>query len=382
MIKKQWNVPGLIKLGRVNPSIWRSRDGNKFSKARREPTPLPSPTIRALALTLMALKYLFGLDDVSEYCQRSKSSFNILQWLRLSRQRAFWACKYSYVFHKMFNKELFDGDVHMSSSTWYEHTRARRVQQSKSRNHQDYYSKDKFYSGTKELCQHLAQDLYIKELKDQFDSEWAKRKAVDTRRSQTPLHDFTIEHVKEGQSQMSVVEHKGLRELLAMQDSSLGVKCAADEAVRADLFPGMAVHDPKYFCHVINEENPLDSTNVVFLNQKLETCQKLQNYSPLYWMTRLKSNQDVNHESPIWHSLSSNQFLLSVLPENFGWILRYFAALFSLEPSEIYFDLLKCEAVLEKKHPRYFGQLMRNNQSHIETESTNVLLENYLSLEK
>ena len=183
---------------------------------------------------------------------------------------------------------------------------------------------------------------------------------------------------------MSVVEHKGLHELLAMQDSYLGVKCAADEAVRADLFPGMAVHDPKYFCRVINEENPLDSTNVVFLNQKLETRQKLQNYSPLYWMTRLKSNQDgVNHESPIWHSLSSNQFLLSVLPENFGWILRYFAALFSLEPSEIYFDLLKCEAVLEKYHPRYFGQLMRNNQSHIETTaSKNVLLENYLSLEK
>ena len=59
-----------------------------------------------------------------------------VQWLKLSRQRAFWACKYSYVFHKMFNKELFDGDVHMSSDTWYEHTRARRVQQSKSRNHQ------------------------------------------------------------------------------------------------------------------------------------------------------------------------------------------------------------------------------------------------------
>ena len=78
----------------------------------------------------------------------------------------------------MFNKELFDGDVHMSSSTWYEHTRARRVQQSKSRNHQDYYSKDKFYSGTKELSQNLAQDLYIKEFKDQFDSEWAKRKAI------------------------------------------------------------------------------------------------------------------------------------------------------------------------------------------------------------
>ena len=133
MIKKQWNVPGLIKVGKVNPSIWRSRDK---VRTKREPAPLPSPTIRALALTLMALKYLFGLDDVSEYCLRNESSFNILQWLKLSRQRAFWACKYSYVFHKMFNKELFDGDVHMSSDTWYEHTRARRVQQSKSRNHQ------------------------------------------------------------------------------------------------------------------------------------------------------------------------------------------------------------------------------------------------------
>ena len=237
-----------------------------------------------------------------------------------------------------------------------------------------------FYAGTKELSQNLAEDLYIKEFKDQFNLERAKRKAVDTRRSQTPLHDFTSAHVEEGACEMDV----GLRELLAMQDSSLGTKYAADEAEPADLYPGMAVHDPKYFCRVNKEENPLGSTNVVFLNQKAMATgrQKLQNYSPLYWTTRLKvvDKWGVNHETPTWHSLSSNQFLLSILPENFGWILRYFAALFSLQPSEIYFDLLKCEAVLEKTHPQYFGQMVRNNQD--QSQQIETTGENYLSLEK
>ena len=381
MIKKQWNVPGLIKLARINPTRWLEKDRKFRRQAKLDPPPLPCPTIRALALILMALKYLFGLDDVSEYCQRSKNSFDILQWMRLSRQRAFLSCKYSPIFHKIFNQKLFDGDVHMSGGAWYEHTKARRVQLANSRNHQDFYGKDKFYAGTKELSQRLAQDLGIREFKEKFNTEMAKRKKVDTRRSPTPLMDFTLEHLKKEDGvpmEMTLNQRKALRELLKMQDKSLGVKFADDEAIRADVFPPMAVHDTKYFFRMIKEEKSLDATNIVFLNQKLNTSQRLQNHTPLYWTTRLKSSTgDDIHAASQWHSLSANLSLLSILPENFGWVLRYVSALFEVEPTEIYYELVSCERTLEKNHSQYLGHTVRSN----EMDSSAIELENYLFVE-
>ena len=131
MMKKHWNVPGLLKMGlfqtpKFKKHIYQQIGGKKIKYVY---PPMSTPALTACALILMVLKYLFGLDDVSEYCQKrpESESFSILRWIKLSRQRAFLACKYSPMFHEMFNEELFDGDVHMAPSAWYEHTQIGQV---------------------------------------------------------------------------------------------------------------------------------------------------------------------------------------------------------------------------------------------------------------
>ena len=61
----------------------------------------PTMEVRALGLILFALKYVYGLDDDAENCEAAASSpssdFNISDWMRLSRHRAFWACKKTHI---------------------------------------------------------------------------------------------------------------------------------------------------------------------------------------------------------------------------------------------------------------------------------------------
>ena len=47
-----------------------------------------------------------------------------------------------------------------------------------------------------------------------------------------------------------------------------------------------------------------------------------------------------------------------MLPENFGWILRYFGALFGVRPTEMYYELLVAEEFLESCDSEYFGKLV------------------------
>ena len=321
---------------------------------------MSTPTLKACALILMALKYLFGLDDVSEYCQKRKESFSILRWMKLSRQRAFLACKYSPMFHDMFNEELFDGDVHMTPSAWYEHTQIVRKCRNQTRNHNE--APKGLHNGTKEACQHLTRDLYIQDFQDQFEAKESEIKRVDVRKSRTPLLDFSQKHVKGNRGQMDTSEIESIRELLNMQNAVLGLKFADDEAVPVDLQPPMVMLNQEFYRKTVLEEKHQECENVIFCNQKIDNRnERLENPAPLYWRCRVNFNKRrafMYCNDAEWHSLKANQLLLSMLPENFGWILRYFGALFGVRPTEMYYELLILEEFLESRDREYFGKFV------------------------
>ena len=62
--------------------------------------PVLASDIRAVALILFSLKYLYGIDDMSEYHKRNQGCFEVVKWMQLSRKRAFLACKHSSQLHK------------------------------------------------------------------------------------------------------------------------------------------------------------------------------------------------------------------------------------------------------------------------------------------
>ena len=303
----------------------------------------------------MALKYLFGLDDVSEYCVKSSESFSILHWMTLSRQRAFVACKHSPMFNTMLSEELFDGDVQMTPNAWYEHTKLCRKQRIHSRNHKDIPD-SQFYTGTRELCNDLAEDLFSHDLQEEFKSKEGRSLTVNLLNSHTPLNDFACKCVREGEmgTPLDSSEIEALRELLKMQEASLGLKCAEDDAISVELQPPMVTQNLQYLSDIFIHGKHQEFEKIVFVN-KLESSIVKNNPLPMYWRSRFL-NKRGNYHSSEYHSLAANQLLLSMLPENFGWILRYFAGLFGLRASEIYYELIKIEDLIEAKEPGYFGQ--------------------------
>ena len=85
---------------------------------------MPSLDVRALSLILFAIKYLYGLDDQTEYYRSASSKkanrdnpgakrrFVFSDWLRLSRMRARLMCRHDSVLHQRFSR-LFP-EVEMS----------------------------------------------------------------------------------------------------------------------------------------------------------------------------------------------------------------------------------------------------------------------------
>merc|ERR1719210_638739 len=102
----------------------------RYDRSKKMDTnePIVSSDVRAIALILFALKYLYGLDDESENHKRSlkDQDFDICEWIRLSRLRAFLALKLSVELHKRF-KDLFDNRVKMTRAACRVAMRERRL---------------------------------------------------------------------------------------------------------------------------------------------------------------------------------------------------------------------------------------------------------------
>jgi len=135
---------------------------NKKHYKEENANPVIASDIRAVALILFSLKDLYGLDDASEYHKRNKDCFDIIEWIELSRKRAFLACKHSSQLHKYFH-ELFP-HVKMTSASWYAYLQSERRRQSEMRNVQNVNLKRKFYVGEADMAKDLAGKLYMKHL--------------------------------------------------------------------------------------------------------------------------------------------------------------------------------------------------------------------------
>ena len=137
------------------------------------------------------------------------------------------------------------------------------------RNHSD--APRTLYRGTKEVCQNLTRDLFIQDFRDQFEDKESDIKRVDVRKSHTPLHDFSRKHAKGHRGQMDTSEIESIRELLTMQNATLGLKFADDAAVPVDLQPPMVMLDRNFFTKTIVQNQHQECENMVFCNQKVRT---------------------------------------------------------------------------------------------------------------
>merc|ERR1712079_971180 len=148
--------------------------------------PVVASDIRAVALILFALKDLYGLDDISEYHHRNKDCFDILNWIKLSRKRAFLACKHSSQLHKYFHE--FFPHVKMEQASWYSYLQSERRRQSEMTNLKNPNLKRKFHVGEADMAKDLAEKFWTKNLQQDF--EEATKETFDCRISKTPLFDF------------------------------------------------------------------------------------------------------------------------------------------------------------------------------------------------
>ena len=63
------------------------------------------------------------------------------------------------------------------------------------------------------------------------------------------------------------------------------------------------------------------------------------------------------------HSSESINYLMTILPENFAWILKYFAAATDILPTEIYVELAIMEKSLVRSNSKIFGSVIRGTDS-------------------
>ena len=304
-------------------------------------TPLVSSDVRAVALILFALKYLYGLDDISEYHQRNPDTFEIIQWIKLSRQRAFLACKYSSHFHRNF-KNLFPR-VKMSPGTWYAYLQQYRLKLSEMRNVAP--NKKRFYANEEEMAKKFAKKLNCKYFQNDFNTQ-AKLEKLDLRKSKMPLFEFTTHYLDKAGQDEEKFEHN-FQSLLAMHHSKIELKYVKEDLLEKDLSPPFVMSK-----FSINQKK---SEQMVFFNNSKPTQSSECNFSPTYWIASLTPKLPAL-DSVENHSKEANNHLLSLLPENFAWILQYFAAVMDLKPSELYSELLQLECFLLETDSQYFGK--------------------------
>ena len=324
--------------------------------------PVLASDIRAVALILFSLKYLYGIDDMSEYHNRNQGCFEVVKWMQLSRKRAFLACKHSSQLHK-YVKKLFPG-LKMTPACWYNYLQTARGKQSEMRNvASDSIVNRRFYAGEEEMAKDLAIKFDTNRFQEDFKS--ARKETFDCRHSKTPFYDFAHHYIEvnDGNEETSL-DVKDLKALLAMHKSKIKLKfvnSATDKEQIDNISPPPFVLGKLPSAHC----NERKIENVVF-NSELKPNSKgdseegrTYNYRPLYWTSTLSKtltalDKNCNHTS------DSNSHILSMLPENFAWILQYFSSVMDIRPSELYTELLKVEAIVLKNHPDYFGTRIRS----------------------
>ena len=226
--------------------------------------------------------------------------------------------------------------------------------------------KQRFYAGEEEMIQDLSKKFSKNRFQEEFES--AKHEKFDCNHSKTPLFDFACHYIQDTTRNDETSDINDLKTLLAMHKSKIQLKFVSENAINIDLTPPFVLGKLPSA-----QKNERKNENVVFNNElkpdSSDFREKIYNFRPLYWMSTFAEKLSAldKHYN---HTCDANSHVLSVLPENFAWILQYFSSVMDVKPSELYAELLKVEAIILKNHPDYFGSKIRA-LNHISSQTSN-----------
>ena len=340
----------------------------------RNAEPISSSDLRAIALILFALKYLYGLDDETETKQMSSGSedFNVMDWISWSKHRVFLACRFSADLHFKLRRLFPYQVVKLTRPAHHVAMKERRTMFSEFRNYTNFAetnnwgkSDRRFYTGQLRSLNNVVKCFKVKPLKKKF--EKAKINRFSCKTSTTPLHKFAEYYTRQSnlesnEERPSVYAIQRLKCLLDLHKSKVNLKKADPEAEFIDVEPSsIVISNLPQTCNTnrgINEEYDekdvftTQQVNDVFSHRKV-------NFKPIYWRYGYGRENGVNANRVKRHTDEYNSRLLSTFPENFSWILQYFSAILDVKPSEIYNELLVVEWTLYEYDHGYFGKLFR-----------------------
>ena len=334
------------------------------TKSLVEPEPLVSSDLRAIAIILFALKYLYGLDDVSEFRYSGREdSFDLIEWIDLSKDRAYLACRFSVDLNSNL-KNMFQNQVKLTRAAYYIAMKERRTMISEFQNTKrvEGGKRDwRYYSEEKRSLKNVIQVFKINPLKKKMQD--CKVNNFQCKTSLTPLNKFAKYYSKHAkldtnEEKPSIQYIRKLERLLEMHKLKLNRKKADPTSQNIEVNPSFIMAMTPSSTHVGKD----DEAKNVFSSEKELNVDPNQryNFKPVYWRNRRIMGNKGSAESEGHHSKEYNSYFLSTFPENFAWILQYFAATLNLRPTEIYFELLHVESTLLQNDKTYFGELIRS----------------------
>ena len=295
--------------------------------------PIPSLDVYCMALILFGLKYLYNLDDVSEYKLNGQNmpGFSLIDWIKLSKFRCFLAVKHSLDLNHKYGSLL--PDVETSPAV-----KMRSIQEQSNR----LQVMKKHQSTEEETKMDKLIQLLVK---------WMPKTSEETEvslgLSDVPLHDFS----------QDIINGKLWSEKTVNQMKQL------DSYHQATISYSKWVPD-RICAGFVNVGLPHESLIETTVNQRLRVGKTLAD-APLntklkYWLlpfpvNNKKMTQD--HVPVRYFESKFENVLLNSTPKNFAWILRYLAATVSSRPAEIYANLVSIEGDLMAKDRHFFGNV-------------------------
>jgi len=327
--------------------------------------------IRALAVILMALKYVFVLDDWSEEVHSAAASrlnrelnegeqpaFVFSEWFQFSRERLFQAVRHHHVLNKKFT-HIFEGRVRLTPEAEVEAVRYEAdVLREQTANIDENITLDS------KLCKQIGQALSDELDLNQY--ERTTRVGPDLKCSLTPLHDFALHHADqmvqggdgptEGQLAMA--------KLLDMHNHRLGFN-----------FPGSSKFDlPWRKGHLASTKNrkmEREEEDVYIETRKPEVTENGL-AECIYWRVSTRGGIEnlFERQSGDRENHMMREQIIKDLPETFSWLLRYFAAHAGLSPVDLLLELQAVERAVAAKDVKFLGKNLKKRKPKKKKKST------------
>ena len=335
---------------------------------RRSSERIPAMDERALGVIIFALKYIYGLDDINdadaggEWNQPGTTSsagaedklFNISDWIKFSRHRAFWASKRTHLFRQRLGK-LFPGVELSEAAAMHEAglnalmTRTSRASVASNTGAMVYVTKFQDNLAIELKADIFSRNYGVNCLEDDDVS-------CDISGSLTPLKDYTdhrlkcLRKSKPQNDSLKKEELEVLEELSAMRQSTLKIKPTRMMNEGENAHMSLFISKKSEFRRRMGAAQSYDMYSEELKRRKLmRNCKDL---TTQVWRLEVATK---------WQKTGQNsadflqEELLSALPEYFGWVLRYVSSYFDCSVIEVYRNMQEAEKLALKMDPSYFG---------------------------